>query len=133
VGHTPAKQGASVFWEIGDNSGVSEIRIEPKKGAENIWIQRPRMHGMDGGWMGVVNPHARVGAEYDYSIIWRGTGGTGPHPYDPKISVMPAALHKDLITPILLLSLGLVGLSCLFFLNKRRKERIRNKQQPFER
>ena len=119
-GHTRASRRDSVSWHIGQNSGVDSITlIQKKPSSPDIFSTPPRQQGMN--WRGEISSTAPFYPEYEYSIFWLADDKSGPHEYDPKISVKPTPLLLFKKKPIFFLLAFFVALFSLVFLLRNRK------------
>ena len=120
-GHTSASRRDSVSWHIGQNSGVDSITsIQKKPGSPEIFSTPPRQQGSN--WRGEISSTAPFYPEYDYSIFWLADDKSGPHEYDPKISVKPRVLAFK--KKFIFFLLAFFGLFSLVFLRRSRKSQI---------
>ncbi|NEU09756.1 hypothetical protein GZH53_15625 [Flavihumibacter sp. R14] len=79
-----------VTWSIATDK-VYSFRIEQKKDSEQIFFffSKPSSKHTDDGTKAWVSVTAKKGADYNYSIWWRGQKDGKEFEYDPKISVKP--------------------------------------------
>jgi hypothetical protein len=118
-----------VKWEVKSNPNVAYITdIRMRNGVPgntNIFkIDRPKKEDSSrkkwGAW---VDPFPRKDAEYTYDIEWMPTSlGAKPVVCDPKISIMPGFVDKDLAR-YALVAAGAAALAALIYVSLRSKTR----------
>jgi len=86
-GRTQVDPGDTVTWNIGNNSGVSEITGIIDNSAIDVFSPDPTQLGGSTSWRGTVNPSIGRGSEETYTINF--TSGGMQHSYDPIIQVNP--------------------------------------------
>jgi hypothetical protein len=87
-GHTRAKAGDTIKWDIGQHSGVySIVSIQEKSGSTDIWSTPPRQQGNH--WEGQIDSGAADCDVYVYSITWKASEKEDPLTFDPIISIKP--------------------------------------------
>jgi hypothetical protein len=123
-GHTTAKPGDTILWQIGNDSGVdSIISIQEKYGSTNIFLTPPYKQGNN--WRGDIDPHVPLYTVYLYSITWLAKDGSGSHKFDPIISIKPTDFFFKLVkkiirlVPILTVILGVL----LLFSDKKKRSK----------
>lgn len=109
----------NVIWHIRAGSGVASItKIVTKPDSPQIFSVLPQQQGEI--WTGTIRRIVNPCTEWEYSIFWKSTDGTGPHEYDPKISVKPADVNFFKILTIILPAIFSVIFATRFFKRKRK-------------
>ena len=119
-GHTHAKAGDTILWQIANNSGVhSIVSIQEKSSSGNFWAAPPQPQGAN--WKGTILSTAPFGAEYVYSIIWRASEKGPELKHDPKISVRPSSLYYIVLNTVKIIIAVIIGIFTWKFWRKLRK------------
>ncbi len=88
-GHTKARPGDTIMWQIDQHSGVESITsIEGKKYSTNIFSSGPFQQGRN--WKGEISSNANDNDIFLYSILWKGEEKDEVHKHDPIISIRPS-------------------------------------------
>jgi hypothetical protein len=120
-GHTIAKRGDTILWQIDPDSEVDcIISIQEKSGSTNIFPIPP--HAQGNNWTGDISSTVPDCTIYVYSITW--SNGSVTHVFDPIISIKPSKISliepsKFSLIVLVTFVLGLFGTSLLFWRKKK--------------
>lgn len=121
-GHTPARAGDTIIWQIAQDSGVdSIISIQEKSGSANIWSTLPHPRGNN--WTGDINSAAPAYAVYIYSITW--AKGSNSYICDPIIAIKPSTINIKTI--IFLVASVILAIFTVKFLRKNLNKDIKSR------
>ena len=114
-GHTRARPGTIIKWEIHTKSVETITSIDPKENSDDIWETRP--HPQGNHWTGTTGSADNCGV-YIYSIKWKSSATSPTHTHDPIISMRPSQFHHY-IKFIVLLVAAIFSLKFLARKNKK--------------
>ena len=100
-GHTRARRGTIIKWEIHTTSVHSIASIDPKENSDDIWETSP--HPQGNHWTGTTGSEDESGV-YIYSIGWKSSANSPTHTHDPIISMRPSKFHEQIKFFVLLVA-----------------------------
>jgi hypothetical protein len=109
-GHTRADKTDYVNWSIqrnATNKVASIENIQIKTNNPSIFSTNPHANGEE--WSAEIDYNALYNAECYYSICWKGKDGKD-YIHDPKISVKPSSVHRQIIRDTLLIFSIILGI-----------------------
>ncbi len=122
-GHTKAKRRETITWKIGDESVAFISNIYPKTPMPTPFFSKlPHRDGSSANWKAVISDAAVDDSEYNYSISWIPKGSNDIKECDPIISIRPDQSFLLRIIRLVIIFLGLFGISLLFRRNKKRSK-----------